>query len=250
MVQKQPLGRQGGPGVFAVAAGQDGRHRVGVHPACPHFTEGAGQNPDHIVQISVRRHQDADGLSLPCHLAVGDGADGVPVGRRRTVGRAQGQKIVFPHKVGCRLLHPAFLQAARHPAVIPLLKGGVDGAVVDPVEIGLGVGGIPGVKAVRHQPGLQHPDVPGQFGIEGQGQLGGGNPQLGLKAEGKAQGMDPGVGAAAALDVGAKADHRLQSVLEGGGHALPVGLHLKAAVVGAVKGQCQQPGHRPRLLSQ
>ena len=45
-----------------------------------------------------------------------------------------------------------------------------------------------------------------------------------------------GVGAAAALDVGPTAQHRLQGVLKRSSYAPPVGLHLKPAVVRAVVG--------------
>ena len=51
--------------------------------------------------------------------------------------------------------------------------------------------------------------------------------------------MDPGIGAAAPLDIGAAVEHRFQPILKGLGHAPPVGLHLKAAVVGAVVGKGQ-----------
>ena len=60
---------------------------------------------------------------------------------------------------------------------------------------------------------------------------------VGVEIEHKAQRVDARVGAAAPLDIRAEAQHGLQPILKGLGHAPPVGLHLKPAVVGAIVGK-------------
>ena len=60
---------------------------------------------------------------------------------------------------------------------------------------------------------------------------------IGVEVEPEAQRMHPRIGAAAALDIGAAAQHGLQRILKGLGHAAAIGLHLKAAVIGAVVGK-------------
>jgi len=60
---------------------------------------------------------------------------------------------------------------------------------------------------------------------------------IGVEVELEAQRVHPCIGAAAALDIGAAVEHRFQPILKGLGHAPPVGLHLKAAVVRAVVGK-------------
>ena len=75
--------------------------------------------------------------------------------------------------------------------------------------------------------------------VDGQRQLFGGDAGLRVEVQRKAQRVDTGIGAAAPLDIGAAVEHRFQPILKGLGHAPPVGLHLKAAVVGAVVGKGQ-----------
>ena len=161
----------------------------------------------------------------------------------RTVGgsgrprRAQGQEIVFAHKPpGCRV-HFGRVQPPGHPGIILLVKRRVDGAVVDAVEIRFGVGRVPGMEILRHHPRRQHPDIRRQVLVEGQRQLFHRDAGVGVEIEHKAQRVDARVGAAAPLDIRAAAQHGLQPILKSLGHAPPVGLHLKPAVVRAVVGK-------------
>ena len=73
-----------------------------------------------------------------------------------------------------------------------------------------------------------------------------GDAGLRVEVQRKAQCVDPGIGAAAPLDIGAAVEHRFQPILKGLGHAPPVGLHLKAAVVGAIVRQNKQVVHHIR----
>ena len=170
-------------------------------------------------------------------MAGRDGAHRVAVGGGRGACRTQGQKIVGPHKVLCRLLHGLCIQPPGDAGVILLVKGRVDGVVVDAVQIRLSVGRIAGVEIVGHHFGTQHPDIRGQVLVQSQRQFFRRDAGVGVEIQGKAQGMDACIGAAAALDVRAAVKHRFQPILKSLGHAAPVGLHLKAAVVGAVVGQ-------------
>ena len=108
---------------------------------------------------------------------------------------------------------------------------------MDAVEIRFGVGRVPGMEILRHHPRRQHPDIRRQVLVEGQRQLFHRDAGVGVEIEHKAQRVDARVGAAAPLDIRAAAQHGLQPILKGLGHAPPVGLHLKPAVVGAIVGK-------------
>ena len=107
---------------------------------------------------------------------------------------------------------------------------------MDAVEVGLGVGRVPGVKILRHDAGRQHPDIRRQMLVKGQRQLFRWDAGVGVEVQREPQRVHPGVGAAAALDVGPGAQHGFQPILKGLGYAPPVGLDLKTAVIGAVVG--------------
>ena len=136
----------------------------------------------------------------------------------------------------CRL-HGSFVQPPGHPGVVGGVKGRVDGVIMDAVQVSLGMGGVPGVEVLRHGLRRQHPDIRRQMLVECQRQLLGRDVGIGMEVQPEAQRVHPGIGAAAALDIGAAAQHRFQRVLKGGRHAAPVGLHLKAAVICAVVGK-------------
>ena len=105
---------------------------------------------------------------------------------------------------------------------------------MDAVEVGLGVRRVPGVKVVRHHFRRQHPDIHREMLVQGQRQLFGRDTGIGMEVQRKPQRMNAGVGAAASLDVGSAAQHRFHRILHGLRNTPAVGLHLKAAVVGAV----------------
>ena len=92
-------------------------------------------------------------------MAVRDGAHGIPVGGSRRARRAQGQKIVGAHELLRRRLHGGFVQPPGHPGVVGSIKGRVDGVVMDAVQVGLGMGSIPGVEILRHGLHCKHPDI-------------------------------------------------------------------------------------------
>ena len=109
--------------------------------------------------------------------------------------------------------------------------------VVDAVEVGFGMGRVPGMEILRHHLRVQHPDVRRQMLVERQRELCRRDVGIGVEVELEAQRVHPCIGAAAALDIGAAAQHGLQRILKGLGHAAAIGLHLKAAVVRAVVGK-------------
>ena len=172
-------------------------------------------------------------------MAVGDGAHRVAMGCGGRPRRAQGQKIVGAHELLRRRLHPHFVQMLRHPGVVGRVKGRVDGVVVDAVQIGLGVGRVPGVEVLRHHPRRQHPDVRRQVLVQRQRQLFRRDAGVGVEVEPKAQRVHPGIRAAAALDVRPGTQHGFQRILKHGRYAAPVGLHLKPAVIRAIVGKGQ-----------
>ena len=220
-----------------VTAGKDVRDGLGLHPPGPYFAEGPGQDAHHVVEVSIRGDGDLYFVPFALHSAGRDGPHRVTVGGSGRPRRAQGQEIVFAHKPpGCRV-HFGRVQPPGHPGIILLVKRRVDGAVVDAVEIRFGVGRVPGMEILRHHPRRQHPDIRRQVLVEGQRQLFHRDAGVGVEIEHKAQRVDARVGAAAPLDIRAAAQHGLQPILKGLGHAPPVGLHLKPAVVGAIVGK-------------
>ena len=109
--------------------------------------------------------------------------------------------------------------------------------VVDAVEIGFGMGRVPGMEVLRHHLRVQHPDVRRQMLVERQRNFAAGMRVSAWKLSWKPSACTPRIGAAAALDVGPEAQHGFQRILKGLGHAAAIGLHLKAAVVRAVVGK-------------
>ena len=235
-LEEKSLRRQRRPSVFAVAAGEDARHGLRRKTPRAGLTEGSCKDAHHVVEVAVRRHRDVDVVAPALNVTGRDGAHGVAVSRSRAARGAEGEEIVLSHKILRRLLHLIGIQPPRHFGAIPRCKGRVDLAVVDAVEIGLGVGRIAGVEIVRHHPRFQRPDVRGQMLVQRQRQLCRRDAGVGVEVEHEAQRVDAGVGTAAALDVGPTAQHRLQGVLKRSSYAPPVGLHLKPAVVRAVVG--------------
>ena len=73
---------------------------------------------------------------------------------------------------------------------------------MDAVQVGLGMGGVPGVEVLRHSLRRKHPDIRRQMLVERQRQLLGRDAGVGVKIQPKAQRVHPGIGAAAALDIG------------------------------------------------
>ena len=136
-------------------------------------------------------------------MAVRDGAHGVPVGGGRRARRAQGQKIVGPHELLRRRLHGSFVQPPGHTGVVGGVKGRVDGVVMDAVQVGLGMGGVPGVEILRHGLRRKHPDIRRQMLVERQRQLLWRDAGIGVEIQPETQRVHPGIGAAAALDIGA-----------------------------------------------
>ena len=236
-LQKQALGGQGRPGAAAVTAFQNGGNFRRVQPACTRFAQSARQNAHHVVQVAVGGHFNVDLVPLAGNMTVRDGAHGIAMGCSGRARRAQGQKIVPAHELLRRRLHSGFVQMPGHPGVISRVKRRVDGVVVDAVEVGFGMGRVPGMEILRHHLRVQHPDVRRQMLVERQRELCRRDAGIGVEVELEAQRVHPCIGAAAALDIGAAVQHGLQRVLKGLGHAAAIGLHLKAAVIGAVVGK-------------
>ena len=65
------------------------------------------------------------------------------------------------------------------------------------------MGGVPGVEILRHGLRGQHPDIRRQMLVERQRQLCRRDAGIGMEVELEAQRVHPGIGAAAALDIGA-----------------------------------------------
>ena len=104
-------------------------------------------------------------------MTVRDGAHGIAMGYSGRARRAQGQKIVPAHELLRRRLHSGFVQMPGHPGVISRVKRRVDGVVVDAVEVGFGMGRVPGMEVLRHHLRVQHPDVRRQMLVERQREL-------------------------------------------------------------------------------
>ena len=64
------------------------------------------------------------------------------------------------------------------------------------------MGGVPGVEVLRHGLRRKHPDIRRQMLVERQRQLLWRDASVGVKIQPKAQRVHPGIGAAAALDIG------------------------------------------------
>ena len=98
------------------------------------------------------------------------------------------------------------------------------------------MGGVPGVKIRRHFADFQRADIRRQVGVERLHHLLCGDFSVIGKAQGKAAGVYPRVGAGAALDIGAAAQHRLHGILQHLADGQRVGLHLKARIIRALVG--------------
>ena len=248
--KEQPLGGQGGPGQAALFLAEDLLHTLRAALAQPRLHQGAGQNPHHVVEVAVRREGEQHPAALPLDPAGPQGADGISPFGHRGARRTEGGKVVPARQPGGGCLHDLQVQRRRDPVGVFRLKGALHRAVPDAIAVGLPVGGVAGVEALGHLLGLQHPDVRRQPEIQGQRQLFQGEVQpLAPEIQGIFQGMDAGVGAAAALDVGPQAQQRGQGLLKDPRHRDPVFLHLKAVVGGALEAEGEQDVHGQNPLA-
>ena len=85
------------------------------------------------------------------------------------------------HELLRRRLHGGFVQPPGHPGVVGGVKWRVDGVVMDAVQVGLGMGSIPGVEVLRHGLRRQHPDIRRQMLVERQRQLLGRDTGIGME---------------------------------------------------------------------
>ena len=81
-------------------------------------------------------------------------------------------------------------------------SGSGKSTVMDAIQVGLGMGSIPGVEVLRHGLRRKHPDIRRQMLVERQRQLLGRDTGVGMEIQPEAQRVHPGIGAAAALDIG------------------------------------------------
>ena len=175
------------------------------------------EDAHHVVEVAVRRHRDVDVVAPALDVTGRDGAHGVAVRRSRAARGAEGEEIVLSHKILRRLLascpRPAapalWCNTARQRASRWDCCGcGRDrswcgphsGRENRPAPPALPAPGCPGADAGSAPAAVLPPDA-----------------GVGVEVEHEAQRVDAGVGAAAALDVGPTAQHRLQGVLKRSG---------------------------------
>ena len=140
-------------------------------------------------------------------------------------------------------LHGRQVQRRGDPVAVFHREGVVDARIEDVVAVGLGVGGVTGVESRRDRLHGQGADVRRQMRVEGGHQLFRRDLPIVTETQRETPRMDAGIGAGAALYIGAAAQRRLHGVLQGRADRGGVGLHLEPRVAGAFVGDPQKPGH-------
>ena len=128
-------------------------------------------------------------------------------------------------------LHGGQIQRGPDPVAGVKQKGIIHPRVQQVVVIGLGVGGVPRMKAVRHRLDVHRAYIRRQMGVERWNKLLHRHPASIAEAERETPRMDARIGAGAALYIRPLAQHGLHGILQNGADCRCVGLHLKAGVV-------------------
>ena len=111
-------------------------------------------------------------------------------------------------------LHGGQVERGPYPVAGVVGERIIHPRVQNVVAVGLGVGGVTRVEAVRHGPDVHCADVRRR----------------------ETSRMDAGIGAGAALDVGAAAEHRLHRVLQNRADRGRIWLDLEPGIAGALVG--------------
>ena len=128
-------------------------------------------------------------------------------------------------------LHGGQIERGPYPVAGVVGERIIHTRVQNVVAVGLGVGGVTRVEAVRHGPDVHCADVRRQVGVErGHDFLHRHFASI-AEAERETSRMDAGIGAGAALYIGPLAQHGLHGILQNGADCRRIGLHLKACVV-------------------
>ena len=149
-------------------------------------------------------------------------------------GRAEGGKIVRAYELRRSGLHGGQVERGPYPVAGVVGERIIHPRVQNVVAVGLGVGGVTRVEAVRHGPDVHCADVRRQVGVErGHDFLHRHFASI-AEAERETPRMDAGIGAGAALDVGAAAEHSLHRVLQNRADRGRIWLDLEPGIAGAL----------------
>ena len=133
-------------------------------------------------------------------------------------------------------LHGGQIERCPYPVAGVVGERIIHPRVQNVVAVGLGVGGVTRVEAVRHGADVHRADVRRQVGVErGHDFLHRHFASI-AEAERETPRMDAGIGAGAALDVGAAAEHRLHRVLQNRADRGRIWLDLEPGIAGALVG--------------
>ena len=197
----------------------------------------AGDDPHHVVQKGVPGDGQKNLFPRPFHPDLRDGAHGR---LRAAAGGGESREIMCSQQHPAGLVHPPIVEPDRNVGREVAVQGAGVGAVVDLVAVGLPADGKTGVQAVRHPEALQHPDVSGQHGVEGKGELFRRDAGRAIQMGALAQGVDARVRPAGPGDPHRPAQQLFQRFFQ---HLLdrkPVLLPLPAHVVRTVVGDGQK----------
>ena len=136
-----------------------------------------------------------------------------------------------PYKLCGGRLHSGQIQRRPDPVAGVKQKGVIHPRVQQVVVVGLGVGCVPRMKAVRHRLDVHRAYIRRQMGIERRDKLLHRHLASIAEAERETPRMDARIRAGAALYIGPLAQHGLHGILQNGADCRRVGLHLKACVV-------------------
>ena len=128
-------------------------------------------------------------------------------------------------------LHGGQIQRRPDPVAGVKQKGIIHPRVQQVVVIGLGVGGVTRMKAVRHGADVHRAYIRRQMGVERRDKLLHRHPASIAEAERETPRMDARISAGAALYIGPLAQHGLHGILQNGADCRCIGLHLKTCVV-------------------
>ena len=130
-------------------------------------------------------------------------------------------------------LHGGQVERGPYPVAGVVGERIIHPCVQNVVVVGLGVGCVPRVEAVRHGADVHRADVRWQVGVErGHDFLHRHFASI-AEAERETPRMDAGIGAGAALDVGALPEHRLHRVLQNRADRGRIWLDLEPGIAGA-----------------
>jgi hypothetical protein len=249
--EEQPLRGGGGAGEAAVP-GLEHLGDTGLGPrAAADLHQAAGDRPHHVIEEAVGFHVDPDELTEAADAQVGDGADaGEAVGPLGL----EAAEVVPADQARPGPAHRFNVKLLPHEPGVPAQERVWQPAVLDHIAVLLPHGVLVGTETLRHFDQFAHAHVLGQLRVDRLQQHVGAQFRGGVDVRHLADGVDAGIGPAAAVHpdpllTGDLGDRLLQRLL----HGAAAGLRLPAEEVGPVVAdrQLQVPHGRtmPRLTS-